>query len=69
MTKLNERQMNLLKLIKRSKPEADGWYRASKIVWPLIADAFPADLAETRGADEGGYIRLTDRGQAVSDYL
>lgn len=69
MTKLNEKQRNLLNLIKRSKPEADGWYRASKMVWPLIADAFPADLAETREADEGGYIKLTDRGQAVADYL
>ena len=67
--KLDERATNVLKLLKRSKPEADGWYRAGKMVWPLIAASLPADLAETRAAEEGGYIRLTARGQAVADYL
>ena len=69
MTKLTEKQTNFFKLLKRSKPDDDGWYRASKTVWPLAVKSLPADLAETRAAEEGGYIRLTVRGQAVSDYL
>ena len=66
---LTPKQTDILRLIQRSKPGEDGWYRVSKVVWPLVSDVLPPDLAETKAADEGGLIRFTDRGQAVSDYL
>ena len=66
---LTSKQTDILRLIQRSKPEDDGWYRVSKVVWPLVNGMLPADLAETRATDDGGFIRFTDRGQAVADYL
>jgi len=69
MSKLDDKQTNILRLIMRSKVGEDGWYRVSKPVWPLVNGVLPADLAETRAAEEGGYIRLTARGQAVADYF
>lgn len=71
--KLTEKQRDILRLIQRSKPEEDGWYHVSKIIWPLVNGVLPGDLLETKAADEtsevGGFIRFTDRGHAVSDYL
>jgi hypothetical protein len=69
MTKLNREQENILRLILRSKAGNGGWYRVSPVVWPLVDGALPADLAKTKAAEGGGYIRLTERGQAVADYL
>lgn len=66
---LTEKQINIIRLIQRSKPQDDGWYRVSKVVWPLVNSTLPADLAETKPTEAGGFIRFTDRGQAVSDYL
>lgn len=67
---LTPQQRDLLSLIKRSKPDNEGWYRVSKMLWPLIDGKMPADLVETiPTADIGGRLRLTDRGQAVADYL
>ncbi len=67
---LTPKQRDLLNLIKRSKPNEEGWYRVSKLVWPLVDGKMPADLVETSPTTgDGGYLRLTDRGQAVADYL
>jgi hypothetical protein len=69
MMPLTDKQINILRLIQRSKPEEDGSYRVSKVVWPLVNGALPADLVETTPTDDGGFIRFTARGQAVSDYF
>jgi hypothetical protein len=69
MAKLTDQQKDILRLTLRSKRLDDGWYGVSQAIWPHIKDALPTDLAETRQSDEGGFIRLTDRGQAVVDYL
>jgi hypothetical protein len=70
---LTEKQRDILRLIQRSKPEDDGWYHVSKILWPIVNGVLPPDLLEAKVADEasdsGGFIRFTDRGRAVSDYL
>jgi hypothetical protein len=66
---LTPKQTDILRLIQRSKPGEDGWYRVSKVVWPIVSGVLPADLAETRAVDDGGFIRFTDRGRAVADYL
>lgn len=66
---LTSKQTDILRLIQRSKPGEDGWYRVSKIIWPLVDGVLPDDLIETKAADEGGFIRFTERGHAVADYL
>lgn len=66
---LNEKQINILRLVQRSNAEVDGWYQVSKVVWPLIDGTMPADLVETQATDSGGRLRFTLRGQAVADYL
>lgn len=67
---LTAKQTDILRLIQRSKPLDDGWYRVSGVVWPLVDGALPSDLIETKVAEEGGgFLRFTDRGQAVADYL
>ena len=69
MSKLSEQQTTLLRLILRSKIQDDGWYRVSEILWPHIEGKLPDDLAEIKPSEEGGFIRLTERGKAVTDYL
>ena len=66
---LTPRQRDLLNLIKRSAPNTEGWYRVSKMVWPLVDGTMPHDLVDLKPTEDGGFIRLTDRGQAVADYL
>lgn len=66
---LTSKQIDILRLIQRSKPEEGGWYRVSKVVWPLVTGAMPTDLIESKATETGGMIRFTHRGQAVSDYL
>jgi hypothetical protein len=70
---LSPQQTDILRLIQRSKPQEDGWYRVSKVLWPLVAGVLPDDLMETKASDEnateGGFIRFTERGRAVADYL
>lgn len=65
---LTSKQTQVLHLIKRSEADSGGWYRVSKLIWPLIDGVLPTDLAETKGTGDGGFIRFTDRGQAVADY-
>jgi hypothetical protein len=66
---LTPKQTNILRLIQRSKPYDGGWYRVSKVVWPLVSGILPEDLLETKAAEEGseagGFIRFTERGHAV----
>lgn len=69
MSKLNSKQQDILRLIMRSKPDHAGWFRVSGSVWQLVDGALPADLVELRPDENGGHLRLTDRGQAVGDYL
>ena len=69
MSKLSNEQRDLLKLILRSKPQDDGWYSVSSQVWPVVSGGLPDDLAETKPFEDGGLLRLTERGQAVADYL
>lgn len=74
MATLDTKQTGILRLILRSKEarDAEGWYRISRPIWPLVNGCLPTDLAETRahdGEEGGGYLRLTERGHAVADYL
>ena len=69
MSKLSDEQRDLLKLILRSKPRDDGWYSVSKVLWPMVSSGLPDDLAEMKSFEDSGFVRLTERGQAVADYL
>lgn len=60
---------DLLHLVKRSPMDASGWRKVSVPVWPLVV-GLPSDLVTLEPSpDGGGRLRLTDRGQAVADYL
>ncbi len=65
--KLDSGQRHFLRLI-RQDADADGWAKVSHLVWPLTL-SLPDDLVERRSveADEhiAGYIRLTERGDAI----
>lgn len=67
--KLSDHHKYALKLI-RKDADKDGWASVSKLLWPVIS-LIPTDLAEREFFEEtgAGRIRLTDRGNAVVDYL
>lgn len=74
MSKLSSKQQDILRLIMRSNADYDRWYHVSNVVWPLVDGTMPSDLVELRphkngGVVSGGHLRLTERGQAVADYL
>lgn len=50
---LTSNQRDILRLIQRSKPDADGWYRVSKVVWPIVNGVLPDDLVETKASALG----------------
>jgi len=64
--KLDRGILHMMRLAKKDA-QADGWTKVSKAVWPAIT-AIPDDLIEKRPSDEGGHVRLTDRGDAIVLY-
>lgn len=64
---LNLGQKHILRLTKRDAG-LDGWAKVSKQLFPHIQD-LPKDLVELKETDDGGFIRLTERGHAVVDYI
>lgn len=74
MAKLADDQMNLLKLISRTPAKEDGWRSVSETCCPLFTRAdFPssttsAELFEFEKLEDGGRVRLTDRGEIVLFY-
>ena len=71
MSKLSVGQIQILRLIMRSKKGEDGWYRVSRPVWPLVDGCLPTDIAETKTTvdDEGGFVRLTELSEALANYI
>lgn len=74
MSKLSDKQRDILRLIMRSDADHERWYHVSNVCWPLVDESLPPDLVELRphengGSVSGGHLRLTERGQAVADYL
>ena len=67
---MEDRLRNILALIKRSERDPEGWYEVSDAVWPTVAPYLPTDLVTLEpSSDGGGKLKLTERGQAVCDYL
>lgn len=74
MAKLSDKQRDILHLIMRSDADQERWRHVSNVCWPLIDGTLPDDLVELRphengGRVSGGHLRLTERGQAVADYI
>ncbi len=67
--KLTSKQTNIMRLIRRSTP-VGGWYKVSEPVWPVVADAqMPLDLLEAQLRDGERFVRLTEKGETVAEYL
>ena len=65
---LDHAQKHLLRL-SRQNPAADGWVSVSPVVLPFVKH-LPADLIDVEDTKDGwGRAKLTDRGNAVVDYL
>ena len=64
---LSTQQRRIMQLIRRSTP-VGGWYRISEAVWPVVDGVLPADLVEIRH-DDGHWLRLTEKGETVMEYL
>lgn len=73
--KLTAYQINLLRLIKRSEKDADeaGWCRVSNELWTyLFCGGIAEELKElikVRRERGGVYIRLSEKGKVVLEYL
>lgn len=69
MSKLNDGQKNLLRLVVKGA-DADGWAPVSRQVYPLVA-GMPRELVNLEPVgDEGrGRVRLTPAGQGVIDAM
>lgn len=72
MATLEDKQMNMLKLIGRSPADPDGWRRVSSVCRPLFErtkDLPPSELFEFERLDDGsGRVRLTERGDILLAY-
>lgn len=71
MTKLEDRQMQMLKLIGRTPPDADGWRPVSDMCASLFErkpDLPPPELFEFERLASGGRVRLTERGDILLAY-
>ena len=67
--KLTNAQANIMRLIRRSTP-TEGWYKVSEQVWPVIESSqMPPALVETRHIDGEHFVRLTEKGETVTEYL
>lgn len=72
MSKLEDKQMSMLKLIGRSPPDGEGWRRVSSVCCTLFdrpKDLPPSELFEfERLADGDGRVKLTERGDILLAY-
>lgn len=64
--KLDNAQLHLLRLTAKGS-DAEGWAKVSGAIWPFVAK-LPDDLVERRPSEDGGHVRLTDRGEAIIMY-
>lgn len=71
MAELSQKQRNFLRLILRSPDAGDGWRAVSKILTPITKEMISEnpELFESRDTDETFYIRLSERGGVLADYL
>lgn len=72
MSKLEDKQMSMLKLIGRSPPDAEGWCRVSSVCCTLFdrpKDLPPSELFKFERLDgDTGRVKLTERGEILLAY-
>lgn len=69
--KLSDEQVNLIRLIKRSPDRGEGWRKISDNLAPYFSRvaATRSELYEIKTTDDAFFIRLSERGQIVGDYV
>jgi hypothetical protein len=67
VAKLTPQEVGLFQLIARSPDIGDGWRQASSVVWTLVESFTRNELIEKDV--EKLRVRLSPRGQIVSEYL
>lgn len=58
-------ERDIIRLFRRSTPDADGWYQISAALWGFINHHIPSRLAEKEETSSGGRMRLTREGEDV----
>lgn len=68
MSKLNESDKEIMKLIQRSPDQGDGWRTVSSMLWkPVIVSFTQKELLEID--EENQRVRLSPKGIIVADYI
>lgn len=67
MSTLTQEHKDVMGLYLRSKRDADGWAKVSRMVWPLVKD-LDTKLFEVRPEGDGGFMRLTAEGQTLATW-
>ena len=69
--KLTAVEKLLLTVIEKAQECAEGWAPVSKMVYPYVVEALPAELIEHEPVgDEGrGRVRLSAKGQSLMDAM
>jgi hypothetical protein len=71
MAKLEDKQMDMLKLIGRSPPDSEGWRKVSAQCCVLFEKEDilpPAELYAFERTENGGRVRMTERGETLLAY-
>ena len=71
MIKLNDKQINFIRLIRRSENQGDGWRLISQTLRRVVTDtvAEQPELYETKEHEGGLMLRLSERGLVLGDYV
>lgn len=67
--RLTWEQENFLALLLRSPDAGDGWREVSSWVWQVVEHFGRKELLEVEKREDGGRIRLSERGKIVVDYI
>lgn len=65
--KLTPNQMHLMRLIRKDE-KVDGWCKVSEMIFPFIKD-LPSQLVISKKEIDGGFARLTEKGNTIVDWL
>ncbi len=69
--KIDNQQIDFMRLIQRSPDRGEGWRSVSGALRTVVtrtAEQHP-DLYETEERDGGFFVRLSERGQVLADYV
>lgn len=69
--KLSDQHINLIRLIERSPDLGEGWRMVSNQLTPFFTKVVEdrTELYETKVEDDTFFVRLSERGQILKDYV